>query len=364
MRPSVWPWRQGVVASAVAAPAATPHEPEAAPEPQTAAWAQAHVNFWAARTRLTAADYADGLRHLNAVKHDVYVFDIDGADVNVREKHVHHPLAFNRRIEHFRVHLYRDHLREAAARAQLPRPVSVGVIVGDLARDVNPLLPVFTYQKRVGEPWLLLPDVEMLELRFYEEETPDSSTGPKLDRVVFSGSSTGKALDEEAVRNDASERLRYAARFVGDPQVEFSIGRASECVSPEAEAALKAKPYFRRVDWAEQLTRRYVLSLDGNGATCSRVVRTLRSRSCLVKQASDNLLFYFAGLLPWRHFIPVDDEEELARLAPMITRTDFPSEAICDDANAFCRDNLNRAAVVDYTAALMGGFSAQYLARL
>ena len=358
----LWSRRRAPAAEVVAA-----EPPAPAPRPvrdQTAGWAHAQITPWAARTHLSLGDYVDGLRHLNAVKHDVYVFDIAGDDVHVREKHVHHPLPFNRRIEHFRVHLYRDHFRAAAARAQLTRPLSVGLMVGDLVRDVNPHLPIFAYQRTLAEPWILIPDVEMLEVDFYESEGPDTTPGDKLDSIVFSGSSTGASLDVEAVRDDASERLRYAARFLDSPVVRFTIGRASECTSPEAEAALMAKPYFRHVGWEEQLKHRYILSLDGNGATCSRVIRTLRSRSCLVKQRSDNILFYFPGLLPWHHYVPVDDAEDLARLAPLLTRADFPSAGLCDAANAFCAEQLTRAAVVDYTAALLRDFDAQYLRRI
>ena len=355
--------RRRVRAREKAAPASPPPAAARLVRDQTAGWAHAQITPWAARTHLSMGDYVDGLRHLNEVKHDVFVFDIAGDDVHVREKHVHHPLPFNRRIEHFRVHLYRDHLRAAAARAQLSRPLSLGVVVGDLVRDVDPLLPIFAYQKAVGEPWILIPDVEMLEVDFYEIEGPDT-TSDKVDTVVFSGSSTGAALDIDAVHRNGSERLHYAARFLDDPAVQFTIGRASECASPEAEATLRAKPYFRHVSWEEQLKHRYILSLDGNGATCSRVIRTLRSRSCLVKQRSENILFYFPGLLPWHHYVPVEDAEDLARLAPLLTRADFPSAGLCDAANAFCTEQLNRRAVVDYTAALLRDFDAEYLRRI
>ena len=331
---------------------------------QPVLWAQAQTQFWAARTLVSATEYADALDRLNRERHDIYVFDLDRGDVKVREKHVHHPAAFNRRIEHFRVHLYRDHLRQAAARSELAGPVSVAVGVGDLIRDVDPRIPVFVYQKRRDEPWLLLPDVEMLEFDFHAEETPDVALAGKLDRIVFSGASTGRPLDEEAVRRDDSERLRFASHFVGHPHIEYSIGRASECQSPEAQALLEAKPYFRMFEWHEQVLRRYILSMDGNGATCSRVVRTLRSRSCLIKLNSENILFYFPGLAPWTHFIPIVDETDLERLAPLLVRPDYPSDAICDAANTFCRDSLSREAVVGYTAALLQGFREHYLLRI
>ena len=58
------------------------------------------------------------------------------------------------------------------------------------------------------------------------------------------------------------------------------------------------------------------------------------------------------------------DEEDLARLAPEITRPDFPSDAVCDAANAFCRRHLSHASVVRYTAQLLRLFRTTYVGRL
>lgn len=358
MTGGVWPWRRRAAEA----------QPRLIPPPAAVrlsdAWAQAAVLPWAARTLPTEEYYASTLAMLNETRHDVYVFDLRGGEVLVREKHIHHPLAFNRRIEHFRVQLYRDHLRQAVAHAELLDGISLALGVGDLLLDVQPSVPVFAYQKQRDAPWILMPDVELLETNFYGEEDPDTSPDAKLNRVVFAGSSTGRSLTEEDVREDRGERLRYAARFVGDPHVEYSIGRASECVTEEARAALEAKPYFRFVGWPEQLRRRYILSLDGNGAACSRVARTLRSRSTLIKGRSDHVLFYFPGLLPWRHYIPVESEAELEELTPFLTLGDFPSAGISEAANAFWALNMSAEAVTAYTARVLTIFNDVYIRRL
>ena len=331
----------------------------------TADWAQAQVLPWAAAVNLSAAEYAARLDDVNARRHNVIVYDIADGAVNVREKHVHHPLEFNRRIEQARVSLYRDLLLEASAQAGLTAPLSIAVGVGDFVTEVPPDLPLFGLQKRRGDLPMLLPDVEFVENSYYTREHSDLFTDEaKVNQVVFSGASTGRVLAPDDVAHDRGERLRYAAHFVGSPFVKFTIGLAAECTSPEAVQALEAKPYFSNVNWHEQLRSRYIFSMDGNGATCSRVIRTLRSRSVLLKLKSENELFYFSGLIPWRHYIPVDRLEELETLAPRLTRTDFPSGDIADAANVFCAVNLTRARVIAYTGELIGRFAREVHARL
>ena len=345
---------------------AQPSPSAEAPPPfdHTADWAQAQVLPWAAALDLSRDAYARLLDQVNAERHDVFVFDIAGGEVVMRDKSVHHPTAFNRRIEQFRAGLYLGLLNGAVRAVDLRERFSVAVGVADKVIDAPPGLPVFGYQKREGERLILLPDIEFQEHHFYEREHADLHPDDKINQIVFSGASTGKWLSAEDVEQDRSERLRFAAHFHDHPQVKFTIGMAAECSTPEAEARLTAKPYFKTVTWHDQMKSRYIFSMDGNGATCSRILRGLRTRSVVLKLRSDYQLYYFSGLIPWRHFVPVRDLEDLGMLAPQLTRADFASHAIADAANAFCAAHLTREKVLLYTGRLLGEFHARIHDRL
>lgn len=331
-------------------------------------WAQEQILPWAAAPVVSASAYAAELERLNGSRHDLFVFDIADHTVSLRKKAVRHSAELNQRIVDLRVGLYRSLLERAVAAVRFQGRISLGLGVGDMIGEEPAGVPLFGYQKPEGSPLMLLPDPEFLENAFYAAEDWDVSfrltDGPKLNQVMFSGSSTGLALDAEAVRTDASERLAFAARFADHPLVRFTIGFAAECDSPETAALLEAKPYFRHVDFHHQLLSRYILSLDGNGATCSRVVRTLRSRSVLLKVNSPHRLFYFSRMTPWRHYVPVRDADDLERLAPELTRPDFPSAAMADAANAFCRESLNTEALLAYTGRVLQGFQRHVLPRM
>lgn len=332
-------------------------------------WAQEQVLPWAAAPLVSAAGYAAELERLNASTFDIFVYDCRGGEVAVREKTLRHPVAYNDRIVHLRAELYRGLLQHALAARGLRQPLSLAMAVADFPSAAPARgAPMFGYQKRAGDPLILLPDPEFVENGFYAEEDEDISfrlsSEPKLNQVMFSGSSTGRILTEARVRDDDSERLGYAARFLDHPHVRFTIGFAAECETPVAEAMLQAKPYFAMVDWQHQLLSRYVFSMDGNGATCSRVMRVLRSRSVLLKLASPHTLFYFSGLVPWRHYVPVADADDLDRLSFEVVRSDFPAELIADAANRFCRESLSAAEVVAYTGRVLELFARHVLARM
>ena len=115
-----------------------------------------------------------------------------------------------------------------------------------------------------------------------------------------------------------------------------------------------------RIGWQEQAAHRFILSMDGNGAACSRVALALRWNSVLVKYNSPYLLYYFHGLEPWRHYLPVRrDPDVLDLIAGMAGSADRDAE-IADRSTQFARDHLNRRSATTYTAELLERYFALF----
>jgi hypothetical protein len=93
--------------------------------------------------------------------------------------------------------------------------------------------------------------------------------------------------------------------------------------------------------------------MDGNGATCSRVVIGLLSQAALVKYESPHLLYYFGALVPWRHFIPVSEDAEVIAIVEAERRHPLIFESIAREGRAFAMRYLNRDAVCRYSAEVM-----------
>ena len=223
--------------------------------------------------------------------------------------------------------------------------------------------PVFCLQKLASSRKMLLPDVDFFHHGFYEIDFLEPPWPEKRPVATFAGSSTGgDVLSLPDVEIARSQRLRWALSALGRPQVEFEICDAVQCDSEETAALLRSQPYFHpRRTWEDQLACRYLISVDGNGATCSRVVNALRSGCVLMKSESVNRLYYFDGLRPWEHYVPVDDLNDVEQAIADLESGRLSHTAITRAANRFFEDHLTRPAVQDYTRRLLERYAARVM---
>jgi hypothetical protein len=105
--------------------------------------------------------------------------------------------------------------------------------------------------------------------------------------------------------------------------------------------------------WKDQFERRFILSMDGNGATCSRVVIALMSNSVLLKYHSDNVLYYFDGMQPWIHYVPVMEDRDVQATIDLEAREPTSFARIAAAGQKFASTYLSRSAIVEYTRALL-----------
>jgi len=259
--------------------------------------------------------------------------------------------------ERSRAAFYRAMLEEAVLRFAPELDVLICLSVAHGAHALDDL-PTFALQKQSGRPVLLLPDIDFLVSHYYEDpcHTDALAYDEKRDHAIFVGRTTGRGIiNEEKVRRLAVPRLHAAAHFHGNPDVTFRLPWLVQTESPEVTAMLAELPYCggNTVTWWEQRAEKFLISMDGNGATCSRVAIALRSNSVLLKYDSPHLLYYFGGLAPWTHYVPIARHEDVdAAIALERAEPGFfaPVAAL---GRSFAETFLTRENVLFYTAALL-----------
>lgn len=259
-----------------------------------------------------------------------------------------------------RLRAYRGLLAEAMALRPPGRPVTIGLFIGDQL-GFEPRVPVLAFQKPRGSRLLLLPDWDFLRHDHYRDAAfhdPIPFTD-KQDKAGFAGATSGLPRitleDVEALR---PPRLRAAMAFRGHAQVDFLLPRIVQAASPEVEAAIRALGLGDLAPgWPEMFAYRYLLSMDGNGACCSRVAVALRSRSVLVKYDSPHLLHYFDRLVPWRHYIPVATDEEVLQAMALCAATPGLAEGIAEAGRDFFAAALTPDSLLAYTAELLAAYA-------
>jgi len=239
------------------------------------------------------------------------------------------------------------------------------VYVADLHLS-RPRAPVFCYQKRAGDRGLLLPDVDLLIDNYcdtqdgrYADQTPFEAKRPQ---AIFVGSTTGsETLTLADVRQRTNARLDAALYFRDEDSVIFELPSIVQCDHEETRIAIERLGISgRRWSWAEQQEYRYMLSMDGNGATCSRVAATLHGHQVLAKYASPNLLYYFHGLEPWKHFVPINEHGDVLDLVSDAGADFTLHKSIADQSREFASRFLKREPILRYSAMLLTRYIQQF----
>ena len=259
-----------------------------------------------------------------------------------------------------RAKLYQTLLQDALAMQAVSAPLVLAIDIGDGAEN-DFEVPVFSFQKRRGNRTPLLPDMEMVIYDYYAAvEQDDLAYEAKSDRAVFVGSTTGGGVITLASAQAAAfPRLRAAEFFRGSEDVDFRLTKLVQCENAEVEAFLASRGYGSgAIGWPETYQAKFGISIDGNGAACSRPTVLLRSNSVLVKYRSDFVLFYDRALIPGTHYLEVDGEEDILRIIAAERAEPGRYAGVAASGRDLARTILSRDAVLAYTSALISAYAA------
>lgn len=254
----------------------------------------------------------------------------------------------------FRAELYRQFLQDVILLFGITGKCNFAIDIDDLSSEIFEA-PVFRFQKVRGKREILLPDIDFLQRDFYVNEQDEVAYNIKQHQAIFVGSTTGDPyITRSHVENLTNRRLRSATYFRGSESVKFHLPNIVQCDTPETEQLIEALNVGGKlIPWEEQLRSRYLLSADGNGATCSRVVLSLLSNSVLMKYHSEHQLYYFDGLVPWRDYIPIYEDQDVEVHISRSLNNLVAHGAIAARSRDFARRHLSRIEVMRYTAKLI-----------
>ena len=311
-------------------------------------------------TSIDGAALSDALDALAHRHPHVFVYDIGGGRVRIRPKHgaPATPLAIAQ-MPHFfaRAWRYRALIAAALKTYGLAPEMTLAIDVNDLPL-AEADVPLFAFQNAGGTRALLLPDVDFLSWTFYAGRDDRLPYEKKAIRAVFAGSSSGRTHTVESILAPDDPRLAAAAHFAGHNLIDVRIARAVQCETPEAKALLERQPYFKPpLSWPQQWKNRFLISIDGNGATCSRVALALKSRAALVKYASPFALFYFPALRPGADFLTVEGDEAVEAIVEAELVRPGLHRDIAEGGRAFYRRFLRRDPLLAYTALLLRAYA-------
>jgi uncharacterized protein YpbB len=97
--------------------------------------------------------------------------------------------------------------------------------------------------------------------------------------------------------------------------------------------------------------------MDGNGATWTRIVKSLHSNSVLLKYESPRVQFYYNSLVPWLHYIPVSTDEDVLNIVKKEIEEPEKYEYIAKAGSEFAKAYLRKEVVDSYMIHLLQSFA-------
>jgi Glycosyl transferase family 90 len=325
--------------------------------------AAAQLEPWSAAA-LDRGVLKERFAYLNAIYLNVYLFDIIRNRVAIRAKpdiKIPRDLApiyrQPRRAYLSRARCYLALIRRLLNRGFSDINTTIAIDVDDIGLNCEDV-PLLSFQKKSGEKKILLPDVDFFYWNWYSGEKDPHRYDDKVIRASFVGSSTGGVISETTLGTLDNDRLRAASYFVDKPHVDFRIARAAQCDSTRTKAMLESQRYFRpAAGWSEQRKNRFLISMDGNGACCSRLAIALKSNSVLVKYKSPYELFYFGKMIAGRDYVSVGDSQEIERIVEREMDRPGHFRCIAEYGTRFYNRFLTKESVLAYAGQIISFYS-------
>ncbi len=316
---------------------------------------------WEGRPLLAGAAAQQALRDLNDRSISAFVLSVRRKNVRLWNKVFPPEQEIVQRDEQRgflkRALLYRAFIEKTLRRSKVETAFDFALDVNDFPEDAADL-PIFSFQKVRGAHNPLLPDVDFFQSKWYQHDHDGLPYEEKTNSACFVGSSTGAWLGVDEIRNQQTPRLRAAAYFCGNPRVLFRIANAVHCLSEEAKALLMSQPYFSsQVSWEEQLRHRFLISMDGNGAACSRLVKGFRSNSAVIKYDSPYELYYFPALRTGADYLLAEKDEDVERFVETEAASPGAFKEVAQSGRRFAERYLTIGSVMGYTARLLNAFA-------
>jgi hypothetical protein len=221
--------------------------------------------------------------------------------------------------------------------------------------DHNPDLgPCFVFAKRSDTGSLILiPDIKALAgygkiRQMIPEGNKKHPWEMKVAKGFWRGSSTGGQLT--ALNWDRIARAKLCLLSLKHPkELDARFHNVVQC-DPELPAMLQAKGLVSgSVDRVDHLKYKYLVDVDGNSCSYERYFWLLLSNSLVLKQVTPNVQWYYGGLTPYVHYLPVqEDLSDLVEKIEWARAHDAEAQAMSERAMQFVRDNLSSEDILLY----------------
>jgi hypothetical protein len=212
--------------------------------------------------------------------------------------------------------------------------------------------PIFCASKPIETRAILWPDHEMLSrYPVHQLESAFAREVPweeKRSELIWRGTTTGGAYQIDSCWKYPRTQLVMLslkhpslidARFTNTHQTDPNVAEVFRQLGMVAD--------FMSI--ADQLKYRYQIDVDGNSCTYSHFYWLLRSECTPLKAPSGHLQWYYGGLQPWVHYVPVrSDYADLPELLQTLREDPDLAHQIALAGRQFALESLSETMALRY----------------
>lgn len=227
-------------------------------------------------------------------------------------------------------------------------------------------VPIFTFAKEHFDTrGICIPDHEALGgysnlwsdvVEASEEFTWDK----KIDMAFWRGATTGcegPYYPFNCLNFPRSKLVRASIRKPDylDARFNFYILAAGEAPRP---ILLKHCPLAESVSAGDSLKYKYLINIDGNTCSFSRMFWVMLSNSVLLKQESDHIQWYYRAVKPWIHYIPFAyDCKDIYDAIDWARSHDDEARAMSQRSSELVGEIFSQDAVADYLERVINAYT-------
>jgi hypothetical protein len=317
-------------------------------------WVNQQLIGWES-SKLSKEKYNVFTKDITAKYGYIYFFDIQNGEVRFDPRsHI------NDGCER-RFNLYLEYLKRIALKSDFRGSIRIPICVGDCPPEQPLEYPIFSFDKTEGAEKILIPDTDYLVTNCYKSifSNDPKTYIQKNNTAVFAGSTTGGGgLSLQKIINKKVPRIKSAQYFMKSELVSFKITNICQTEDRHIlDYISKLGILSDRISWESQLDNKFLISVDGNGATWSRVVKALISNSVLLKYDSPRVQFYYDSLIENLHYIKIKDDSQVEQVVQNETSEPGRYHYIASESSEFARKNLNQETIDLYMIELIKKFS-------
>ncbi len=205
---------------------------------------------------------------------------------------------------------------------------------GDTFPENMPILPIFSWSKRLTGPGILLPYWSFLHdlTAFQLEAFQRYNFSTKISKMVWRGSSTGGWYNDSNWHSFPRSRIvvKCSQEYMKDI-CDALFTQIIQADSSTRDSMIKNLSLGDPLTLLDQMQYKYIACPDGNGPA-TRMLHLLFGNSLIMKEESDQIEFYYHGLRPDVHYVSL--APDMSNLEEKLRLVISDDEATSEKVNA------------------------------